>query len=112
MYPWCGAEEWEQLTPVRRTDLEHTVLEPGNLLCLPAGTWHAARAVDRSLALNVSISPADPARELARLLDPLLCDDPLWRGGLSLAPGGDDEQRRAELVRLRALVGETLQRGE
>ena len=35
MYPWCGAEAWEQLAPVRRTDLEHTVLEPGDLLCLP-----------------------------------------------------------------------------
>lgn len=110
MYPWCGAEPWERLTPVRRADLDNVVLNPGDLLCLPAGTWHAACAVDRSLALNISISPADPARELADLLDPLLRGDPLWRGGLSLAPGGDDTRRQADLARLRALVRAALQR--
>jgi ribosomal protein L16 Arg81 hydroxylase len=99
MYPWCGVEPWERLEPVSRTDLQHVVLRPGDLLCLPAGTWHAARAVDRSLAINVSMSPADSARELAELIDPLLRSDPLWRGGLALAPTGSGEAGRNDLHR-------------
>jgi hypothetical protein len=106
MYPWCGGEPWERLDPVRRGDLEHVVLEPGSMLCLPAGTWHAARAVDRSLALNISVSPADPAAALAELLDPLLRDDPLWRGGP--APAADDGRLRADLRRLCDVVAARL----
>lgn len=32
-------------------------LESGDLLCLPAGTWHSVRAVGHSLALNLCFEP-------------------------------------------------------
>ena len=36
-------------------------MEPGDLLCLPAGTWHAAQAIDHSLALNLYFQPVRDA---------------------------------------------------
>lgn len=39
----------------RDVELREVVLEPGDLLCLPAGTLHAAKALDESLALNLAL---------------------------------------------------------
>ena len=106
MYPWCGSEPWEALDPVDRSELTEVVLEPGDLLCLPAGTWHAARAVERSFALNLSVSPADPARFLALMLDRELQGEPLWRGGLHCL----DAARGREVAELLARAATVLQR--
>jgi len=49
---------WEQqIKPVMDLEWTELVLEPGDLLCLPAGTLHEAEAVDgHSLSLNVNFS--------------------------------------------------------
>lgn len=49
---------WEQqLKPVLALEWTEVVLEPGDFLCLPAGTLHQAEAVDgHSLSLNVNFN--------------------------------------------------------
>lgn len=45
---------------------EEVVLQPGDLLCLPAGTLHDAKALDTSIALNLALGrPAEVAHDEA-----------------------------------------------
>lgn len=84
---------WERPVVDRATFVE-VVLRPGDVLCLPAGTWHEAKATGgHSLALNFSFAPADVATLLVDLVRPALDDDQAWRSGLA----GDDP--RAQLAR-------------
>jgi ribosomal protein L16 Arg81 hydroxylase len=81
--PWAGTESWEQLSPVPATDMSEIVLEPGDVLCLPAGTWHEAKAHDEgSLALNLTFGSLSFFNVLAMLLEPTLLKLADWRGGL------------------------------
>jgi hypothetical protein len=89
MYPWCGAEPWEHLAAPAPDSLTHVLLRPGDLLCLPAGTWHAARAVDESFALNLSFSPPDVPELVRRILTSAFISSPRWRGGLPPSPVGE-----------------------
>lgn len=74
---------WER-PEVDRDSFVEVVLHPGDVLCLPAGTWHEAKATDGwSLALNFSFAPVDVAGLLVDLLRPVLDDDPRWRSGLA-----------------------------
>ena len=50
---------WERVEDVNQSSFEEVTLEPGDVLCLPAGTWHDAKAIGRSLALNLSFQPLD-----------------------------------------------------
>jgi ribosomal protein L16 Arg81 hydroxylase len=50
-------QEWETFAPPPVERFEEVLLEPGDLLCLPAGTWHQAQAVGFSLALNLGFAP-------------------------------------------------------
>lgn len=50
--------------PPEKADMETVLLSPGDFLCLPAGTWHCAKAEEDSLALNLAfdhegVSPGD-----------------------------------------------------
>jgi ribosomal protein L16 Arg81 hydroxylase len=50
--------------PPDKADMETVLLSPGDFLCIPAGTWHCARAEEDSLALNLAFdhenaSPGD-----------------------------------------------------
>jgi len=49
-------------------DFEQATLEPGDVLVLPAGAWHAAAADGESLALNLAMDAVSP---LAMLYDAL-----------------------------------------
>jgi ribosomal protein L16 Arg81 hydroxylase len=40
--------------PPERSDMETVLLSPGDFLCIPAGTWHCAKAEEDSLALNLA----------------------------------------------------------
>ncbi len=108
MYPWCGSRPWEALAPVSRAGLEHVVLEPGDLLCLPAGTWHAARAVDRSFALNLSFSPPDVPALVAAVLGDHLGDSQRWRGDLPPSPGSHTGEASAMHAPTRAVLVDML----
>ncbi|KAA9130446.1 cupin [Marinihelvus fidelis] len=56
-------------------------LNPGDLLCLPAGAWHSARGVGVSMALNVYFSPRNFVDQLIPLLRAFASEDGNWRGG-------------------------------
>ena len=79
--PWIGQQPWEQLDEVRTEEFKEVILEPGDLLCLPAGTWHNARAIGHSLALNMAFSPISCISLLTRILQDVFDGDESWRGG-------------------------------
>jgi ribosomal protein L16 Arg81 hydroxylase/predicted enzyme related to lactoylglutathione lyase len=78
---------WER-PKVDRDNFIEVILKPGDVLCLPAGTWHEAKAMDEaSLALNFSFSPVELPALLLSLVRPGLEDYESWRAGL---PAGDN----------------------
>lgn len=89
MSPWVGGREWEHLEPVAEDGFVEVVLEPGDVLCLPAGTWHNAKAIGESLALNLAFSPGPFFQVLARLLETAFMASPQWRGGAPPTIGQD-----------------------
>lgn len=56
-------------------------LNPGDLLCLPAGAWHSARGIGHSLALNLYFSPRNFLDQLTPLLQKFATSNEHWRGG-------------------------------
>jgi ribosomal protein L16 Arg81 hydroxylase len=56
-------------------------LSPGDLLCLPAGAWHAARGVGFSLALNIYFAPRNLFDALAPLFQKFAASNENWRAG-------------------------------
>lgn len=65
---------------------EEVVLEPGDLLCLPAGTWHSAKGVGHSLALNLAFGRARVPDFVAAMVAVVLGAQPEWRSGLPPVP--------------------------
>ncbi len=49
------AHPWSSLAPLDDADLAESVLEPGDVLYLPAGTWHSVAAEDDAESLSVAI---------------------------------------------------------
>jgi len=62
-------------------ELREVELQPGDLLCLPAGAWHAARGVGFSLALNLYFAPRNLFDQLAPLFMEYAASNANWRGG-------------------------------
>lgn len=59
---------------------EEALLEPGDVLYLPAGTWHRARASEgTSLALAVTVLPANAWEIITRAIEPHLRGELAWR---------------------------------
>jgi ribosomal protein L16 Arg81 hydroxylase len=84
-------EAWERLEPLDKKRVTEVNLEPGDLLILPAGTWHdAAGGSTGSLALNLSFTPVSYTSLVGDLLDALLAQNAGWRSPTPLlsVPGG------------------------
>lgn len=56
-------------------------LNPGDMLCLPAGAWHSARGVGFSLALNLYFAPRNLLDQFIPLLQEFAASNGNWRGG-------------------------------
>jgi ribosomal protein L16 Arg81 hydroxylase len=56
-------------------------MKPGDLLCLPAGAWHSAKAVGESLAINIYFQPRNFLDQLLPLLQNFASANPDWRAG-------------------------------
>lgn len=71
---------WEHFEQPDEASFSEVILEPGDLLCLPAGTWHSAKAIGHSLAINLAFN-AMPCDEffMSALRERLLAI-PAWRG--------------------------------
>jgi len=69
--------------------LREVVLEPGDMLYLPAGTWHRTRAIDGpSLALTLRSVKGSPDQVALHLLQRWIGGDRRWRRPLPVvAPG-------------------------
>ncbi|TMQ06956.1 MAG: hypothetical protein E6J90_44790 [Deltaproteobacteria bacterium] len=59
-------------------DLDEVTLHPGDILYLPPGTWHRARAIGESLHVSLTVRAATLVERVGQLLEPLLID-PRWR---------------------------------
>src|SRR5215468_2104878 len=94
--------------PDERTFLE-AVLEPGDVLYLPAGTWHRARAIGRSLALTLMVSAYRVQQLLATALETALLDDPRLREDVPLLLA-DDLPSGAATAELHRQLAERLER--
>jgi len=56
-------------------------LNPGDVLCLPAGAWHSARGIGHSLALNIYFAPRSYLDQFMPLLQNFAAQSEAWRGG-------------------------------
>ncbi len=111
---WQRGEEPRGI-PFDENDTSEVLLEPGDLLILPAGVWHDARAGDAgSLALNLCFSPVPYTLLVRNLLDALLTPDPGWRAPAPLlplpggAPGEVDPNGLAEIKAQLAAAADAL----
>ncbi len=81
MFPWADGTDWAQLGKTDEADFIEVVLEPGDLLCLPAGTWHNTKAIGSSLALNLAFEPMNFFAFLVTVLEPTFIAQTAWRAG-------------------------------
>ncbi len=83
-------------------------LHPGDLLYLPAGTWHEARAADHSLGITLTCPPVSFSELIADWFEQLSDGEVSWRRNLPVDRDGDHAAADAFLNRrieeLRALV--------
>lgn len=93
--PWFGHNGWDAI-PREQVKTEEVVLEQGDWLILPAGTWHDAKAIGHSFALNMMFSPWPLDNILHAALRQHFEGQLAWRGGV---PGdvGVGEGRQARL---------------
>ncbi len=85
--PGVTPQTWERLEPLDESDVDEVLLEPGDLLILPAGTWHeACGGTGGSLALNLSFTPVSYTTLVRGLLDALLLHDAAWRSAAPVLP--------------------------
>lgn len=85
--PRAATENWEPIAPFDEKDTTEVLLEPGDLLILPGGTWHeACGGTSGSLALNLSFTAISYTLLVRSLLDEMLTHDDGWRGPTPLLP--------------------------
>jgi hypothetical protein len=81
----AGQESWEELVAIGPGDYREVVLEPGDLLMLPAGCWHECSASGYSLALNLAFEREELATLVGWALRERFTHDVRWRS-LPIAP--------------------------
>jgi ribosomal protein L16 Arg81 hydroxylase len=79
-------QDWERFRPPSDCTFDEILLEPGDVLCLPSGTWHSAAAQGYSLAINLAFEPSGMWDLLAPALERTLLRSEQWRGPLPCAP--------------------------
>ena len=90
----CHAELLEELPE----DCSEVLMEPGSVLFVPRGYWHATSTEEDSLSLNFTFSQPTWADVLTKSLQEHLLSKPEWR---ELADGleGDHEARKISAVK-------------
>jgi hypothetical protein len=109
--PWRGA--------IARPDesaFAETILEPGDVLYLPEGTWHSASAIGSSLALTLAIDRATPLDLVQQAVLARVAECPSLRFNLpgvtaaaadaAVVPPELREPLEDALQRLRQIVGD------
>ncbi len=75
---------WVTVARPREEDLCEVVLNPGDVLYLPRGTWHRAQAIGSSLGLTLAMESLTPLDLIQRALAPHLSNNVEFR---SQVPG-------------------------
>jgi hypothetical protein len=78
-------------------------MQPGSVLFLPRGTWHATESGGDSLSVSIGLYLASAADCVLEQLQLLLLQDPSWRRPLYGA-WGEGAMRDAEAMRLSVLL--------
>ena len=96
----------EYKVPNSRT-LRSVLLRPGDLLCLPAGVWHSAKAETTSFALNMAFDHSGAAvfDSIMGLLQQRLMAKTPWREPLPVAP---NHSRRKLPQSVKAVLNERI----
>jgi ribosomal protein L16 Arg81 hydroxylase len=81
---------------LEKSPFQATTLVPGDVLYIPAGMWHMARAIERSLSVSVGVF-APTGIDLLETARAQLLQDPLWRQRMPLEVAA----RRDHLEKLR-----------
>jgi ribosomal protein L16 Arg81 hydroxylase len=74
-----AAEHAQGIAGYDEARLCEQLLRPGDVLYLPAGTWHRVRAEETSLHVCLTIRPSSPYTLVDTLLQAELLADPVWR---------------------------------
>ncbi|HEX2568774.1 MAG TPA: cupin domain-containing protein [Polyangia bacterium] len=74
-----AAEHAQGIAGYDEKRLREQLLRPGDVLYLPAGTWHRVRAEETSLHVCLTIRPSSPYLLVEPLLQAELLADPAWR---------------------------------
>lgn len=82
-----AAEDWEPIPAIDEDEFDEVTLRPGDLLVLPAGTWHECNADGESLALNLAFEPHSFTELLSLTLEEGLLHDPAFRSAPPLLSG-------------------------
>jgi ribosomal protein L16 Arg81 hydroxylase len=81
---------WSRLRIPREQELEEATLHPGDVLYLPAGTWHRAYAEAPSIAWTFTLVQPSWFTLVSTLLQRRMSHDPAWR---MFPPVGADSAR-------------------
>jgi ribosomal protein L16 Arg81 hydroxylase len=81
--PLMRAHGFEISEPIE-AEFEQATLLPGDMLYLPAGTWHKTSAVGESLALTIRMRENNPALIMRDVLRQLFKSESDWRQPLPL----------------------------
>lgn len=74
-------EPWEQIGKIDFASFNEVTLQPGDVLCIPAGAWHSAQAEGYSLALNLYFEPHCFFELVSKILAKSLRQYSSWRSG-------------------------------
>jgi ribosomal protein L16 Arg81 hydroxylase len=107
---------WSRLRIPREQDLDEATLRPGDVLYLPAGTWHRAYAEAPSTAWTFTLVQPSWFTLLDSLLWRRVRGDPVWRTSPPVGPDSGNGERwherpearefiAARLAELRELIG-------
>jgi ribosomal protein L16 Arg81 hydroxylase len=108
--PWSGT-----IPRPDETAFQQALLEPGDVLYLPEGTWHRAAAKGQSLALTLACNRASPLDLVQQALGPFIAGHPglrqnlggIWRHDLDRdsVPPEFESLFESALLELRGAVG-------
>jgi ribosomal protein L16 Arg81 hydroxylase len=97
-----GRADWEyDIEPRDESDFLELTMAPGDLLYMPAGTWHTTEASDdqASLGISISFAPLGFWDLLAQVARPLLRPRESWRSTPPVFRRGQDGAPSEELDR-------------
>src|SRR5262249_50350209 len=70
---------WARVDIPNEEDFLDVTLEPGDILCLPAGTWHSVTAIGHSFSLNIAFNPTLFSDFMVGMFKQVMNNNPEWR---------------------------------